>query len=292
MGEITTEIIAGLRCQILRPERAMAGAPLVLIHGLGGGTWSWENFQRAAAARGRASYALELPLHRPGVPPDPLLGRYGVETYALHCAAALAEIGDCFVVGHSMGGLIAQKLAQAFNRRGYVLLASAPPWHMMRPPYGALWRYAFLHPFGDLLRPLRRRTMMMDRGMSRNLVNNRIPPEQLEMVESHEMPDSGRASVQMAFGMVKVDPRRVTSPCLVMGGLADLLIPASEQRRLAEFYHAPLRLFDRAHMLIIEPGWEAVAASALDWMAEIEGGIRPARTPASTARQLVVGSER
>lgn len=285
MAEITAEHRGGLRCQALRPEQE-AGAPVVLIHGLGGGTWSWANFQRAAAAAGRASYALELPLHQPGASPDPLLGRYGVETYALHCAAALAEIGDCFVIGHSMGGLIAQKLAQAFPRRGYVFLASAPPWHMMRAPYGQLWRYVFLHPLSDLFRPLSRRTMKMDRGMSRNLVNNRIPPEQLAMVESHEMPDSGWASVQMAFGMVKVDPRRVASPSLVIGGLADLLIPPSEQRRLAAFYGAPLRLFDRGHMLIIEPGWEAVIASALEWMAEIE---RDRHAPAP--RRVAVGSE-
>lgn len=279
------ESYGGLRCQVLRAERE-TGAPLALIHGLGGGTWSWQNFQRAAAAAGRSSYAMELPLHRPGRDPDPLLGRYGVETYALHCAAALAEIGDCFVMGHSMGGLIAQKLAQAFHRRGYVFLASAPPWHMMRAPYGRLWRYVFLHPFSDLCRPLSRHTMKMDRGMSRKLVNNRIPPDQLAMVESHEMPDSGRASVQMALGMIKVDPRRITSPRLVIGGLADLLIPSGEQRRLAAFYGAPLRLFDRGHMLIIEPGWEAVIANALAWMTEIE---RQGQTTAT--KRVAVGSE-
>ncbi len=284
--ELATVTLAGLRCQALRPEREALGAPLVLIHGLGGGTWSWENFQRAAAARGRASYAIELPLHQRPAVPDRMLGRYGVESYALHCAAALEQVGDCFVMGHSMGGLIAQLLAQAFRRRGYIFLASAPPWHMMRPPYGKLWRYAFLHPFGDLLPPLGRRAMKMDGGMSRQLVTNRIPAACLADVEAREVPDSGRAALQMAVGLVRVDPRRVTDPCLVIGGLADRLIPAAEQRRLAAYYGARLRLFDRAHMLIIEPEWEEVAACALDWMAEVEGAGRaaPAQPRAAGAK--------
>jgi pimeloyl-ACP methyl ester carboxylesterase len=284
--ELITETLAGLRCQVLRPRREPTGAPLVLIHGLGGGTWSWENFQRAAAAAGRASYAIELPLHQPGARPDPMLGRYSVEHYAVHCAAVLEQIGDCFVMGHSMGGLIAQLLAQAFARRGFIFLASAPPWHMMRAPYGKLWRYAFLHPLADLLRPVARRAMKMDGVMSRNLVNNRIPPELLAEVAAREVPDSGRAAMQMAVGLVRVDPRRVASPCLVIGGLADRLIPPAEQRRLAAYYNARVRLFDRAHMLNIEPEWEEVAACALDWMAEMETAGEPVaelQTRAATA---------
>lgn len=263
--------VAGLTCTLVAPESGAFPLPILFIHGLGGGRWGWENFQRRAAAQGWRSYAIELPLHdlRRDSPPDPRLGDYSVESFALACAAALAEIGDCFVVGHSMGGLIAQKLAENFPRPGYVFLCSAPPWHMMRRAYWPMWKHLLRHPVREIFRSINGDTMALDEALENELVNNRLAAEQRHAVYERDAPDSGRASLQMALGLVKVDERRVHSPRLVVGGLADRLIPPCEQRKLAERYQCPLRLFDRGHMLIIEDGWEEVADALFDWMTAI-----------------------
>jgi len=86
----------------------------------------------------------------------------------------------------------------------------------------------------------------------------------------------------MVVGLVSVDRHRVTSPCVVMAGEADRLIPPSEQRRLAEFYSCPLQTFDRGHMLMIEPGWEEVAEAILTWVAALDSAAAtPLRVPAA-----------
>lgn len=273
-----TEIsrLGQLKCQVVSPGAGAAHAPMdvLLVHGLGGGIWGWEAFQRHFAARGHRTVAIELPGHgfepeadgkKP--PRDEYLGICSVETYALHVAAAMRELGPCIVIGHSMGGLIAQKLAEAHQQPGYVFLASAPPWHMFRRAYAGMWRQLLRHPLRQFLSPLAGGTLVLDQKMQDKLVNNRLPPEVRADIYHRDVPDSGRASMQMVAGLVSVDVRRVVSPCLVVGGLDDRLIPPSEQRRLAEKYNCPLQFYDRGHMLMIEPGAEEVADGILQWMA-------------------------
>lgn len=250
---------------------AAAAPPVVLVHGLGGGNWGWEYFQQYFAQHGVTTYALELPGHGAQVDPHTArrMGTYSVESYALWVASALAELGRSVVIGHSMGGLIAQKLAESQCQEGFIFLASAPPWHMFRRAYKRMWSYILRHPWQEIVAPLTGRPMLMDSGMQAELVNNRLPPEIRADVSRQDVPDSGRACVQMAVGLVSIDVKRVASPCLVIGGLADRLIPPSEQRRLAEFYGCPLQMYDCGHMLMLEPGWEQVADGILGWITQL-----------------------
>ncbi|MGH9413286.1 MAG: alpha/beta hydrolase [Terriglobales bacterium] len=271
-----------LNCLTAIPDGAEQYPPLLLVHGLGGGIWGWEPFQAWFADRGYRSYALELPGH--GHDSDPAtaerMGTYSVETYALWVSAAMAEIGRKFViVGHSMGGLIAQKLAESHKELGYVLLASAPPWHMFRRAYSSMWRHLLRHPWQEVVWPMCGGTVVLDSTLQDSLVNNRLSPEVRADIAHRDVPDSGRASMQMAVGLVSVDVRRVTSPCLVIGGSDDRLIPLSEQKCLSEFYKCPLQVYDRGHMLMIENGYEAVAEGILSWVA----ALQPAQAAQTTA---------
>jgi pimeloyl-ACP methyl ester carboxylesterase len=263
-----------LNCLVAEPEGPETGPPLLLIHGLGGGIWGWEPFQRRFAEHGHASYALELPGHGNDNDRETAerMGTYSVETYALWVAAAMAEIGRrLVVVGHSMGGLVAQKLAESHHQLGYVFMASAPPWHMFRKAYVPMWRHVLRHPWREVVWPLCGGTVVLDSNLQDDLVNNRLTPTQRAEIALRDVPDSGRASMQMTVGLVSVDVRRIHSPCLVVGGSDDRLIPASEQQRLAEFYRCPLQMHDRGHMLMIEDGHETVADQIREWARQLTG---------------------
>lgn len=250
------------------PPGEPLGPPLLLVHGLGGGPWGWENFQRYFAARGYLSYAVELPGHGTDVNSARAseLGAFSVETYCLYLSSVLAALGPCVVIGHSMGGLIAQKLAESHDQAGYVFLASAPPWHMFRRAYWPMWRCLLGHPWSQIVAPVCGRTVVLGNSLQDSLVNHRLSPEARAIVGGKDVPDSGRASMQMVVGLVTINEQQVNSPCLVAAGADDRLIPASEQRRLAEKYRCPLQLYDRGHMLLIEDGWEDVAAGILGWI--------------------------
>src|SRR6185312_126377 len=52
-----------LDCLLTLPAGPETGPPMLLFHGLGGGIWGWDFFQRYFAKRGSRSYAVELPGH-------------------------------------------------------------------------------------------------------------------------------------------------------------------------------------------------------------------------------------
>ncbi len=273
------ERLGHLDCVAAGPEGASRGLPLLLLHGLGGGAWCWENFQQRLAERyGRRSYAPELPYHGAGAG-DGRLGDFSIETFALFAAGALEAIGDAIVVGHSMGGLMAQKLAESFDRAGYVFMASAPPWHLFRREYWPLWRWTLRQPARLLLHSLNQDPVLLSREMEDELINHRMPPELRAAVYAKDVPDSGRAMVQMCGGRIYVDESQIHSPCVVAAGADDRLLPLADQRRLAAKYACPIEVFDRGHMLPIEPGWEEIADWLESWCAARESA-RAVSTPA------------
>ena len=90
------------------------GPPVLLLHGLGLGRWMWARTQAILAAKGLASWAIDLPGHGDHADQDPSLDD------VLDAATAAAEAlgGDCLVVGHSFAGMVATVLATRLPLKG------------------------------------------------------------------------------------------------------------------------------------------------------------------------------
>lgn len=98
-------------------------APLLFLHGVGGGAWSFGP-QIVALGTERRCYAWEARGHGSAVAvEDAGLGDYFVDAREA-LAAIVASDGPAWVVGHSMGGLLALALAAecAGDVRGLVLV--------------------------------------------------------------------------------------------------------------------------------------------------------------------------
>src|SRR5688572_24036094 len=93
------------------PDAASVGArpPILLVHGMFGGAWYFERYQRFFAARGHATYALDLRGHGESRPVEQL-GRVSVRDYIADAMTAASSLDRPIVIGHSMGGLLAQAL--------------------------------------------------------------------------------------------------------------------------------------------------------------------------------------
>src|SRR5215218_4930356 len=110
-----------------RPRGKPIGAPVLFLHGAFCGAWSWaEIFLPFFARRGRHVGALSLRGHGAGNPLD--LGTATLSDYVADVRRAFAEFSEPpVVVGHSLGGLLAQMLIGRVPMRALVLLASLPP---------------------------------------------------------------------------------------------------------------------------------------------------------------------
>ena len=88
--------------------------------------WYLRPWLYAAAQSGWDSWAVNLRGHH-GSRPVTDLGRVSVSEYVEDVEDCLRQFGEAVVIGHSMGGLIAQKVAEGGRVRAAVFATSAAP---------------------------------------------------------------------------------------------------------------------------------------------------------------------
>ncbi|MFN2566311.1 MAG: alpha/beta hydrolase [Gemmatimonadaceae bacterium] len=260
--EITRELteIDRLALTVVRPARA-AGLPLLFIHGLFAGAWMFERWMQYFAERGRAAYAVDLRGHGSSDAIDDQ-GRVGLGDYVADALGAVRAVDRAVVVGHSLGGLIAQKLAELGALRAAVLVSPAPPRGISPLSLRLMARQAKYLPALLLSREIR-----VGRDDADAIILNRVPFAERATVFSRFEPDSGRAGREITLGAIAVDQRRVRCPMLVLAGDEDRFIPLRVARRVAAKYGAPLRILPgRGHLMMREPGWAEAAAEIEKWV--------------------------
>ena len=238
--------------------------PLLFVHGMNGGAWYLRPWLYAAAQAGWDSWAVNLRGHH-GSRPVPDLGRVSVSEYIEDVEDCLRHFGAAVLIGHSMGGLIAQKAAEGGRVRAAVFATSATPrgirvvtWSLLM----SLPHYA--------LPVLRSREFLPRREDALNFLGNRLSPELQAWAYAQLVPESGRAARQMALGGIKVDPEGIRCPTLVVGAEDDRITPAVVQRKIAARYSSRyLEAPGHAHMLMLEDGWELVFKEILNWLDEV-----------------------
>ncbi|HEY6219723.1 MAG TPA: alpha/beta hydrolase [Gemmatimonadaceae bacterium] len=253
--------IGGLSAIVERPA-VEQGAPLLFVHGYFGRGVAFERMMAWFASRGHACYAPDLPGHGDS-PAERPLGRLSIHDYADAIARVATALGNPVIIGHSMGGLIAQLVATRGPTRALVLLAPAPPRGI--PVLSLRLALAQIRYMPAILTS---RAVRPGRGDLQALVTNRVPAAECDIVLDMLVPDSGRAGREMSLLGVPVDPARVRAPVLVISGDQDLFIPMSRCRRVAARYNGDFRVAPgRGHMLIIEPGFEELCDWISTWLA-------------------------
>jgi pimeloyl-ACP methyl ester carboxylesterase len=234
----------------------------VLVHGLWAAAWILESWLEPAADRGWDAWAPNL-RGREGSRPVEDVGHIGMEDFAADLRDVLEHVGPSIVVGYSMGGLVAQMVAtDAETRdlvRGLVLMCSVPPRGIVALSGSVLRasvRYVPAMMAGRAFRPTR--------AESDAMMMNDLPVAERERWFPRFILDAGRAARQMATG-VATARAPLDAPVLVVSAEHDHISPPPVQRPLVRRYGAEhLPVAGRAHLIAIEPGWEAVESAILD----------------------------
>ena len=103
---------------------------LFMIHGMFCGAWCWEKYEAFFENKGYECVTTTLRHHDLGLNalPDPRLGTTSLLDYAKDLEDEIRQLDTIpIIVGHSMGGLLAQILGSRGLAKGLVLLTPAPP---------------------------------------------------------------------------------------------------------------------------------------------------------------------
>jgi pimeloyl-ACP methyl ester carboxylesterase len=236
------------------------GAPIVLLHGVGGSRSNWA-FVAPELARTRRVLVVDLPGHgrSSALPAAPGLG-----PYADRVAKLLEEEGlaPADVVGHSLGGLVGIRLAVRRPElvRSLVLAAAAGI------SSSTLWAERVLALLG-WIRPARRvsphwRTVARNAALRRLVFGHWFAADPTALsddavealladVKLHS--DTHSAFRALAGDDPRADLHLVQCPALVLWGAKDNQLPLTDAFEYARRLRAPLRtIADCGHLLIVE----------------------------------------
>ena len=241
-----------------------------MIHGAFCGPWSMDGWNQKFR---KAGYAVTAPCLRfhDKKPPPAALGTTGLLDYVADLEDEIAALKTPpILLGHSMGGLLAQMLAARHDVAALVLLAPSAPWGVPPTTLFEIGAAQSLHMqpgyWNSVLEPSR------DIALAHSL--DQLPRHMRDEVFDRFCPESGRATFEiMNWGLdmnraSEVAADAVTCPVLCLTGAEDRINPPSTVARIAARYgDATHEVLDGVgHWLIGEPGWEKLAARALAWL--------------------------
>jgi pimeloyl-ACP methyl ester carboxylesterase len=256
-----TVLLAGLeerlyerRGAVIRTFEGGEGPPLLLVHGFGGAAWNFSEL--APLLPGRRLIIPDLPGHGASSPlPAPTIAGF---------ADVLAELldGPADVLGHSMGGVVALRLAERHPSlvRSLVLAAAAG--------ISSSTRFAEITiALTGIIQPGRiagRRVGLVARSRRlRRFVFEGFEVANADLLTERAVhgflrgPTMHTDALGAGLALVADDPRRdldrVRCPVLILWGARDKQVPLEDGFEYARRLGAPLRVIaDCGHLLIGE----------------------------------------
>lgn len=266
---------------------ASARRPVVLVHGLWLLPTSWDAWREHLESLGYATLA-------PGWPDDPetveqarahpeVFAGKGVGQVTDHLADVIGLLDrEPVVIGHSFGGLIAQKLAGRGLARAAVAVDPAPFRGVLPLPVSALRASSPV-----LRNPANyRRHVSLTFEQFRYAFANAVSAEEAaDLYRTYPVAAPGRPLFQAATA--NVNPRTEASvdtanpdrgPLLVISGEKDHIVPwaiahAAYKRQLGN--PNPTEIIEipgRGHSLVVDSGWREVADTAVAFLARHGAG--------------------
>ncbi|MEM6947290.1 MAG: alpha/beta fold hydrolase [Pseudomonadota bacterium] len=248
---------------------------LLLIHGVGCGGEVWDRMRPAFEAEG---YTVDAPTLFPdrrtiSDPPETLCD-LRLADYIEAMSEAAARLADKTgqrpaVMGHSMGGLIAQHLAARGDVSAAVFLTPA------QPKGCTVFNFKVLRTFAALF-AIRRKKLpntpvkVGPKGFSWGVVNLVDPARHAEIYAQARY-DSGKVYMDLSEPE-PIDAADVKVPTLTIAATKDRATIAKAVRKVAAKYAgaavpgAFLEYPENAHWIVDEPGTDAVTSDILSWL--------------------------
>jgi len=257
------------------------GGPVLFVHGLWLHPTSWGQWEDFFRDAGHSPLAPGWPgvsdtVEETRRNPAKVAGK-GIEDVVQHYARIIRDLNTPpIVIGHSFGGLIAQRLLADGRAVAGVAIDPAPIKGIYFLPPSAL-RVASI----ALRNPGNRNgsVMLTPEQWRYGFTNALTEEESNELYERVAVPSPGKPLFEAAFANVHPgSPAGVDTdksdrgPLLVTSGGKDHTVPRAVSRATVRRYHKSMAITDyrdfpdRGHSLTVDSGWREVADAVLDWL--------------------------
>jgi len=258
-------------------------ANVVFIHGLWVSYTAWQPWIEHFAAQGHHALAPRWPgEHETAAAsrenPSSQAG-FSLNDLTAHFADVLGEFeSPPVVIGHSFGGLIAQKLLSQGAASAAIAIDPAPIKGVRALPLAQL--RSALPVLGNPLNRSRARALTQSQWRF-GFGNALSPAESNSLWEQWSIPSPGKPLFEVGTAnfvpnsAAKVDTSNSTrGPLLITGGTADHTVPLVTAKGAHRLYRKSQAVTDfhefegRGHSLTIDQGWRDVADTSLSWLAQ------------------------
>lgn len=249
---------------------------LLMIHGMWGSGEIWAGYKTYFEKLGYHVITPTLRWHDAKYlnnPPNEL-GKTSLLDYAADLEKQIRDLKEKpIIIGHSMGGLLAQILASRGLAESAILLTPAPPAGVFAfrlsstrtflsvPTVPFFWRSPMKPTFKEA---------------KYGILNMLTPAQQVEEYAKFVF-ESGQITVETAMYQLDrkkastVDAQSVNCPILVVAAGHDKIVPVSVAKQVAKKYqkttNVTFKVFKKfGHAIHQQKGWEEIPAYLNDWM--------------------------
>lgn len=249
---------------------------IVFIHGLFVNDSSWAAWKNYFEARGFNCYTPANPGHE-GTPESlranihPQLTKTGFEDVVMNIVNLIDTLPEKpIVIGHSLAGLVVQKLIEMDKVVAGISIDGAPPKNVFAP-------LATIKVVLPVVNIFKGNTPFLGskEWYHHAFFNNYSKAESDQLFESIAVPESRKiARDTLLKSFANIDFKKPHNPLLFIGGSKDNIFSSSFTKRIANSYKdknsiADFKEFEnRSHFICGEKNWEEVADYVLNWIAK------------------------
>jgi len=247
---------------------------IVFIHGLFQNPLSWEGWKKYFESKGYKCYAPAYPFHD-GNPADlrkninPELGKVTFGQVVDSLSSFIDQLPEKpILIGHSMGGLVVQKLLEMDKCSLAVAIDTAPPKGVFS------FKWSFLKANLPTINPLKGNSVCLPsvKWFHYAFCNVMTMEETKVEYEKFVVPESRNIPRTSTGNEGKIDFNKPHNPLLFIAGEKDHIIPSSLNRKNFKAYKdknsitAFKEFPGRVHYTCNQKGWEEVARYVENWI--------------------------
>ena len=251
---------------------------LIFVHGMFQNGKSWDKWAEFFSQKGYNCIVPSWPLHegepselRSDIPYG--LGELTFDRVLNHIQAIASSYDNPILIGHSVGGLVAQVLLDRGVISAGIAIAPVAPNRMID------FDWSFMKNAATITNPLKGdEPVLMDADMFHEAFANTLSKDQAEIAfEMSATHDSRNVLRGCMTDSGKIDLDEPHGPLLIIGAEKDEIIPCSLTEKNAKAYKDDGSVTDfrefknRSHYICGEPGWEEVAEYVLSWIEQRQG---------------------